>query len=78
MAQQESGKHFRKGISFAGFMDRFPTDREAEHWFEQNLWSNGVHCHGCGSDCIHPRAEEKQLVYADLISVSRLAREAWL
>ena len=60
MAQKAPGKHYRTGMSLVEFMDKFPTDRIAEEWFEQNRWPDGVHCPDCGSDHIHTRAEEKR------------------
>jgi len=60
MAQKAPGKHYRTGMSLVEFMDKFPTDRITEAWFEQKRWPDGVHCPDCGSDHIHTRAEEKR------------------
>ena len=60
MAHKAPGKHFRTGISLIGIMDKFPTDRAAEDWFEKTRWPNGVVCPKCGSNDIHTREDEKR------------------
>ena len=60
MAKKAPGKHYRKGISFVELLDRFPTDRVAEEWFEKTRWPNGVECPRCNSSNIYTRPEEKR------------------
>jgi len=41
-------------------MDLFQNDREAEQWFEQSRWHDGISCPKCGSHDIYTRPEEKR------------------
>ena len=41
-------------------MDLFPNNRDAEQWFEDNRWADGVVCPHCGSHNIYTRPEEKR------------------
>ncbi len=50
MAQKAPGKHYRKGMSLAEFMDRFGTEEAAHDWFVEQRWGkDGRHCPRCGS-----------------------------
>lgn len=45
-------KIVKNGLSLQGFFRLFPTDLEAEAWFVEHRWPNGVECPHCGSDNI--------------------------
>jgi len=60
MAKSAPGKHYRTGLSLMQIMDLFQNDREAEQWFEQSRWHDGISCPKCGSHDIYTRPEEKR------------------
>ena len=43
------GKHFRKGMSLVEAVNKFSDEAEAEKWFVETRWPNGVACPFCGS-----------------------------
>lgn len=45
-------KIVKNGLSLQGFFRLFPSDVEAEVWFVEHRWPNGVECPHCGSDNI--------------------------
>ena len=45
-------KIVKNGLSLPGFFRLFPSDIEAEAWFVEHRWPNGVECPHCGSDNI--------------------------
>ena len=52
MAQKAPGKSHREGISLVELFQRFPNDRAAEIWFEEQRWGvagKPTHCPLCGS-----------------------------
>ena len=46
-------------MSLVEFMDKFRDDRDAEDWFSEHRWPNGVACPYCDSADIRVRAEAK-------------------
>ena len=63
MAHRAPGKHFRKGISLIDAVQRFSDEAEAEAWFVERRWPNGIRCPHCGSESIHERANRKPMPY---------------
>ena len=49
MAQTAPGKHHRQGLTIIELMEMFPTEDEAQKWFEDKIWPNGRHCPRCGN-----------------------------
>lgn len=50
MSAKGPGKWERKGITLIELFQRFPDDKAAERWFEQQRWPDGVrYCPDCGS-----------------------------
>ena len=45
-------KIVKNGLSLQGFFRLFPSDVEAEAWFVEHRWPDGVTCPHCGSDNI--------------------------
>ena len=45
-------KIVKNGLSLQGFFRLFPSDVEAEAWFVEHRWPNGIECPHCGSDNI--------------------------
>ena len=43
------GKHWRKGLSLVGLMEKFNNDDAAAQWFASQRWPNGPTCPYCGS-----------------------------
>lgn len=59
MTQKAPGKHYRKGMSLAEFMDRFGTEEAAHDWFVEQRWGkDGRHCPRCGSCETKPSARQ--------------------
>lgn len=50
MTHKTPGKQYRKGITIAGLIKRFPDDKTAEEWIVNNRWPNVVRCPHCDSD----------------------------
>ena len=44
MAKNAPGKHYRKGISLVEVIQRFSDNEEAERWFTETRWPDGVVC----------------------------------
>ena len=49
MKNKAPGKNYRKGITIASLLRRFPDNATAEKWFEDKRWPSGVCCPHCGS-----------------------------
>ena len=49
MKHNAPGKNYRKGITIASLLRRFPDNATAEKWFEDKRWPSGVCCPHCGS-----------------------------
>lgn len=54
------GKSFRKGISLVEAVKTFSNEEEAEDWFIQRRWPNGVNCVRCDSDKVTERKGKQQ------------------
>ena len=59
MAKNAPGKHFRKGISLTDLFKMFPNDNEAEKWFIQTRWPEGIACPHCGSVNVNEKTADK-------------------
>ena len=58
------GKAFRKGMSLAKLLRKFPDDATAEAWFINRRWPNGeVCCPYCGSLNVQIGAKHKTMPY---------------
>lgn len=64
MARNAPGKHYRKGISLIEVVKRFSDEAEAEQWFVETRWADGVVCPFCQSpDRVKERANRKPQPY---------------
>ena len=60
MALNAPGQAHRKGISLVEAVHRFGDDTEAEKWFIERRWPDGIQCVECDSDRIHTRKPNKR------------------
>ena len=78
-------------ISIFELLKRFPTERDAEKWFEARFWADGVTCPHCKSQNIQSRPTRKPQPYrcrdcrkdfsvktGTLLHNSRLPLQTWL
>ena len=63
MSQAGPGKHFRKGMSLAALLRKFPTNAAAEAWFVKTRWPNGIACPHCGSVRVQTGAKHKTMPF---------------
>ncbi len=64
MAKQSApGKSYRKGITLIEAVTKFATVEQAEEWFIEQRWPNGVVCPRCGSDNIMSRPNRKPMPF---------------
>ena len=63
MATSAPGKHYRKGLTLAQLLRRFPDDATAEAWFVQERWGCEPHCPMCGSHNVQSGAAHKTMPY---------------
>ena len=54
------GKSYRKGISLIQALRQFGDDAQAEAWFVNRRWPNGIHCPKCDSDAVSTRKGRRQ------------------
>ena len=59
MTTQAPGKAHRKGMTLFEAYERFGTDEQAEAWFIETRWPDGVACPKCGSLNVQERASRK-------------------
>ena len=57
------GKSFRVGMSLMEVFREFPTDRDAEEWFERQRWPHGTCCPNCGSLHVSKCKNRKPMPY---------------
>ena len=58
------GKAYRKGLTLIDAVNRFSDESEAEAWFVEQRWPDGIACPHCGSkDRIKPRASRKPMPF---------------
>ena len=50
MSKKGPGKSHREGISLVELFEKFPNDKAAEKWFEEQRWPDGIKCTDCGSE----------------------------
>lgn len=66
MAHSAPGKHFRKGISLIELFRMFPSDAEAERWFEETRWGANLDhlcCPRCGGMEVKETPKRKPMPY---------------
>ena len=63
MAHKAPGKHYRAGLTLIELTRMFPDDAEAERWFVNTRWPDGVHCPCCGSLNVQERKTRKPQPY---------------
>ena len=64
MKQSAPGKQFRKGLSLVEAVKKFSDETEAERWFIETRWPNGIACPFCGSlDDVMERRNRKPQPY---------------
>ena len=64
MGKSAPGKHYREGMSLIEVVNKFSDEREAERWFVETRWPNGLACPHCGSlDDITERENRKPQPY---------------
>ena len=49
MGQKAPGKNYRKGLTLLQVVQKFSDEREAEQWFVDGRWPDGVTCPFCAS-----------------------------
>ena len=49
MGQKAPGKNYRKGLTLLQVVQKFSDEREAEKWFVDGRWPDGVTCPFCAS-----------------------------
>ncbi len=59
MAKNAPGKHFRDGISLIDAVNKFSKEADAETWFIEQRWPNGIACSECGSLNVQVRETRK-------------------
>ena len=59
MAKNAPGKHYRKGITLIDAVQKFGNEADAEAWFIEHRWPNGIACPICGSLNIQARETRK-------------------
>ena len=58
------GRHYREGMSLIEVVNRFSDEKEAERWFVETRWPNGIACPFCGSlDDVQERKNRKPQPY---------------
>ena len=58
------GKYYREGLSLVDAVKRFNDEKEAERWFMETRWPNGIACPFCGSlDDVRERKNRKPQPY---------------
>lgn len=63
MAHNAPGKHFRKGITLAVLCDTFPDDDDAERWFVESRWPDGLRCAHCDGENVAAKANHPSQPY---------------
>lgn len=57
------GKSHRQGITVFELLEKFPDDKSAEEWFENQRWPEGRFCPHCGSTNTREEANRKPMPY---------------
>ena len=64
MANQSApGKSYRKGITLLDVVNRFGDPEQAEQWFVEQRWPDGVTCPACASDAVSERKNRRPAPY---------------
>ena len=61
--QKAPGKFYRKGMTLVEAVKRFSDEEEAERWFVETRWPNGIACPFCGSLDTNERKNRKPQPY---------------
>ena len=61
MSNKAPGKHYRKGISLVEAAERFGNETNAEVWFIERRWPDGIRCAYCESDQVTNRKSSRKL-----------------
>ncbi len=57
------GKAHRRGISLVEIIQRFSDEKQAEDWFIERRWPNGIACPHCGSLKVRERKSRKPMPF---------------
>ena len=57
------GESYRKGITLIDAIRKFSDEADAEAWFIEQRWPDGIKCPRCDSDSIHPRKNRKPMPF---------------
>ena len=60
MSNKGPGRHDRKGITLIEAVEYFGDDTQAEAWFVERRWPDGIRCAYCDSDAITSRKTNRQ------------------
>ena len=63
MAQQAPGKHHRQGLTLMQVIEQFATDEQAEAWFIECRWPDGMRCPRCNGENVCERKHRKPQPY---------------
>ena len=63
MANKAPGKHYREGLTVAGFFQLFPDNPAAEAWIVNRRWPQGVACPQCDSRNVNTKAKRKSMPF---------------
>ena len=63
VAYKAPGKAHRQGISLVELFEKFPNDEEAEAWFRDLRWPNGIECPACGSQRVQDGCAHKTMPF---------------
>ena len=57
------GKSYRKGITLIDAVQKFSDEADAEAWFIEQRWPDGIRCPRCDGGSIHPRKNRKPMPF---------------
>ena len=58
--KQGPGKSYRKGINLIEAVRKFGDETQAEAWFVERRWLDGIHCPYCDGNAISPRSNGRK------------------
>ena len=59
MPQRAPGEHYHKGITLIDAVQKFSMESDAEAWFIEHRWPNGIACPYCESTDVQTRPTRK-------------------